>query len=74
MAPDLTLVGGLIFAALAITGLLHAWAEKVFPVRGLAFAIFSGTLLWQSWEMRGRQLGVEDVPEAIMRLINLAMQ
>jgi len=74
MAEDLTLVGGLVLAAFAITGLLHAWAEKVFPVRGLAFVVFSGTLLWQSWEMRGRQIGFQDVPEAFMRLVNLALQ
>ncbi|MFT4621175.1 MAG: hypothetical protein ACI95S_001608 [Dinoroseobacter sp.] len=74
LVQDLTLVGALITAAIGVTGLITAWVDDHFPIRGLAFLILAGVLGWETWESRGRVLVFDDVPIALMRLINLALQ
>ncbi len=74
LIQDLTLVGALLMAAIGVTGLITAWVDDHFPMRGLAFLILAGVLGWETWETRGRVLVFDDIPIAFMRLINLALQ
>lgn len=74
LVQDLTLVGALLMAAIGFTGLITAWVDDHFPMRGLSFLILAGVLGWETWESRGRVLVFDDVPIAFMRLINLALQ
>jgi hypothetical protein len=74
LIPDLTLVGALLMAAIGFTGVITAWVDDHFPMRGLAFLILAGVLGWETWETRGRVIVFDDIPIAFMRLINLALQ
>lgn len=67
---DATLIAAVILGAFAITGILAAWADQTFPLRGLALGVLAGVLAWQSWQMHPDGLALEDVPLAFMALVN----
>ena len=73
MAADLTLVAGLFFGAFAITSLLTAWIELRWPIRALVFGGLSAVLLYEAQAMRPDGITFDDVPQAFMRLIHIAI-
>ncbi len=68
------MIGALAMGAFAITATLTAWIENRFPMRGLGFLILAAILLWQTWDLHGRELEFEDVPLAFMRLVKFALE